>query len=199
MSSPPFNWTRSSRPDQCTSLLAGGSAPVVPLSLLLSPSKPNRATNRQAHNLRGTCSKLHAAQLGPSQLWLRPPPPKPSFLNAASLFKLPSVYTDYSLTLECSHHTLPFQSSSSASFFLLGTHTKCHRTQEALWVEPGEPSLGTCSDGTLYSNISICLPPSFSLDHQIPGGRWPLRHLQTQLRVRHTKGISRPTQLPKET
>lgn len=126
-------------------------------------------------------------------------PPKPSFLNAASLFKLPSVYTGYSLTLECSHHTLPFQSSSSASFFLLGTHTKCHRTQEALWVEPGEPSLGTCSDGTLCSNISIGLHPSFSLDHQIPGGRRSLRHLQTQLRVRHTKGISRPTQLPKET
>lgn len=105
MSSPPFNWTRSSRSDQCTSLLAGGSATVVPLSLLLSPSKPNRATNRQAHNLRGTCSKLRAAQLGPSQLWLRPPPQaflpecSKSFQASKRLYRLfpyPGMFSSHS-------------------------------------------------------------------------------------------------------
>lgn len=91
-----------------------------------------------------------------------------------------------------SHHLLPL-------FFSWAPTQKSHRMQEALWVEPGGPSLGTSSDGTLCSTMTICFRLFFSLDHQILEGKWSMRHLQAQLKGRHTKGIFRPTQLPKET
>lgn len=90
-SSPSFNWTPSLSLDRYASLLTGGSAPLVPLSLLLSPSRPNRATKGQAQNFGGLCQEPHPALPSPSQLQLRPH--KPSFLNSASLFKLPSIYS----------------------------------------------------------------------------------------------------------
>lgn len=91
-----------------------------------------------------------------------------------------------------SHHLLPL-------FFSWGPTQKSHRMQEALWVEPGGLSLGTSRDRTLCSTMTISLCLFFSLDHQILEGKWSMRHLQAQLKVRHTKGIFRPTQLTKET
>lgn len=76
----------------------------------------------QDHKL-WTLLLAHTALAGPPQVQLHLQ--KPSFLNMACLFKLPSIYTDSFLSV-----------TNFNFFFLLVTHMKCHWAQEALWIKP---------------------------------------------------------------
>lgn len=114
----PQAWTH------CISLLTGIPAAVLPLSLLLSPNRPNRSTHGAGLHLSALSaprSLLWAAHgfPGPSQVQLHPH--KPSFLNMACLFMLPSIFMrlfpcpGMLITLFTFSHQLRF-------LFLLRTH-----------------------------------------------------------------------------